>query len=115
MVPPCFEPRRPDSIRERAADAVRVMGTRPEATGMWLLSERGSHVRQAGIQPMLRLYNGRRPAIPRGASSAPVGSLLTGPFGGSASAGFHHLRLAGNWRAPAYFILIAASYDMLLL
>lgn len=54
--------------------------------------------------------------MPSGASSAPpVGSLLTGPFGGSASAGFHPLRLAGNWRAPAYFILIAASYDMLLL
>lgn len=83
---------------------------------MWLLiRERGPHARQAGLQPMLRLYNGRSPAMPSGASCALVGSLLTGPFGGSASAGFHHLRLAGNWRAPAYFILIAAGCDMSLL
>jgi len=60
---------------------------------------------------MLRPANGRRPANPtaRWWDALPLGLLLTEPFGGGSSAGFHHPGSLWLARRPRTFSVRCSS------
>lgn len=74
----------------------------------------GEHGQTLSALPMLRLANGRLPANPTADhvnhGGSPLGLLLTEPFGGGASAGFHHpgsLRLSYRPRTFSVSLLFS--------
>src|SRR5690349_18819781 len=73
----------------------------------------GEHGQTRDALPMLRLANGRLPANPTADhvnhGGSPLGLLLTEPFGGGASAGFHHPGSLWLSRRPRTFSVRCSS------